>query len=382
MSGKTYYNSWPKYAIIEGKSKRTRMSLNIVIMAGGSGTRLWPMSRTSSPKQLQKLIGDQTLIQQTYDRLQSLVDGEHVFVSTVGKYVTEMQKQLPTIPPDHFITEPMLKNTAPAIGLAAIHLLKRDPDAIMVSIHSDHAVTKKENFLASIKLAHATVQKHPHYLLTIGVKPEYASTELGYIQMDDALENNVYKVKRFVEKPDRQLAEDFLADGHYLWNAGYFVWKVSTLLELFKQFVPNTYQHLMAIHDSIGTSEYEAVLQEHYAQMDEIAIDYAILERAPYIAVIPADLGWSDIGSWGSLHDIISAATGKQLVSKGNHIHHATEDSLVYSVGGKLVATVGLKNVIVVDTPEILLVADKSRVHEVKKIVEQLKADESKHMYL
>lgn len=358
------------------------MSLNIVIMAGGSGTRLWPMSRTQMPKQLQKLIGDQTLIQQTYARVESLVDAEHVFVGTVGKYIPEMQKQLPELAYDHFIAEPSLKNTAPAIGLAAVHLLKRDPEAVMVSIHSDHAVNKKENFLAAIKLAHATVQKYPDHLLTIGIKPEYASTELGYIQMDEVLEGDVFTVKRFVEKPDKVTAESFLADGHYLWNAGYFVWKVSTLLDLFKQFVPNTYEHLMNIHAAIGTPQYVQVLEREYAQMDEIAIDYAILERAPHIAVIPADLGWSDIGSWGSLHDIVSASTGEKLVSKGNHVHHDTEDSLVYSVGGKLVATVGLKNVIVVDTPEILLVADKSRAHEVKKIVEQLKADESKHIYL
>ncbi len=360
------------------------MALHIVIMAGGSGTRLWPMSRKDLPKQLQNLIGDKSLIQQTVERVMPLVDSDHIYIGTVAQYVPEMQRQLPGLAKDHFITEPSLKNNAAAIGLNAVHLQKQDAEAVMVSLHSDHAVTNVQNFHHAIRLASQVLKKHPQVLVTVGIKPTYASTELGYIHMDGALDGNedVFSVKQFIEKPDAATAERYVADGHYLWNAGYFVWRVDTLLKLYQQFLPNTYEHLMAIQAAIGTPQYQAVLEEHYDQVDEIAIDYAIMEHAPHIAVIPADLGWSDIGTWSSLHDIIRTASGEHVVSKGHHVHHATEDSLVYTVGDKLVATVGLKNVIVVDTPDVLLVADKSRAHEVKKIIEQLKQDETKHKYL
>lgn len=361
------------------------MSLNIVIMAGGAGTRLWPMSRAELPKQLQSLIGDKTLIQQTVERVLPLADADHLYIGTVAKYVSEMQKQLPQVKPDHIITEPMLKNNAAAIGLNAVHLHKKDPHAVMVSLHSDHAVTKPQNFHTAIRVAEKVVEQHPDHLVCIGIKPTYAATELGYIQMDGVLETiggeEVFTVKQFIEKPDAKTAETFATDWHFLWNAGYFIWGVDTLLSLFKQFLPNTYTHLMAIEQAIGTDTYHQVLNTHYAQMDEIAIDYAIMEHAPHIAVVPADLGWSDIGTWSSLHDIIQESTGEHLVSKGDHVHHDTENSLIYSVSGKLIATVGLKNTIIVDTPDVLLVADKSKAHEVKKIIEKLKG-EGKHTYL
>ncbi len=361
------------------------MSLNVVIMSGGAGTRLWPMSRAEMPKQLQSLIGDKTLIQQTLERVLPLTDIGHIYIATVAKYITAMKTQLPQLNDANFILEPKLKNNAAAIGLNAVHLYHKDHHAVMVSLHSDHAVTKVDNFHKAIRHAAEVIKQYPNYLVIVGIRPQYPSTELGYIQTGEVLTSiaseNVYNVKRFVEKPEKTIAEQFLADGHYLWNAGYFMWQVDTLLELYKQFLPRTYEHLMIIEAAIGTDSYQAVLEEHYDQMDEISIDYAILEQAPKIAVLPADIGWSDIGTWQSLHEIIASVTGEHVVKNGHHVQHDTEDSLIYSVGDKLVATIGLKNVVIVDTPDVLLVADKSKSHQIKKIIDQLKA-ENKHQYL
>ncbi len=360
------------------------MSLHVVIMAGGSGTRLWPISRADMPKQLQKLVGEQTLIQQTYTRLRPLVDPEHIVVATAPKYVEAVMEQLPELTRNNVVTDPELKNTAAAIGLAAVHIYHRDKQGIMASFASDHTVQKTDNFELAVKMAVATVEKHPDHLMLVGLKPTHASTELGYIQMDNVLEqfedNAAYEVKQFIEKPNTERAKELAADWHYLWNAAYFIWRVDTLLNLYKQFLPNTYNRLMAIEKTIDTPEYEQVLKEQYAEVDEIAIDYGILEHAPKIGVIPADLGWSDIGTWGTLHDILSGIDGNSVVSKGHHVHHDTENSLVFA-GDKLVATVGLKDVIIVDTPDVLLVADKSKAAEVKKILDKLKA-EGKHRYL
>ncbi|MFA6082281.1 MAG: mannose-1-phosphate guanylyltransferase [Patescibacteria group bacterium] len=360
------------------------MAINIVLLAGGSGTRLWPMSRTNLPKQLQKLVGDKTLIQQTYERVENITEKENIFVSTGTKYVPEIEKQVPQIPRENVIAEPKAMNTAAAIGLAAIHLYHRDKQSIMVSLHSDHIVTEVGNFHKAIHIACETIKHHPEYIMTVGINPITPSTELGYIQMDGAFEvideEQVYKVKRFVEKPDAATAVKFLSSFQYLWNAGYFVWRVDTLLDLFKELLPNTYKHLMAIEKAIGTPEYHKVLAEHYDLVDAVAIDVAILEKCNKIAVIPADLGWSDVGTWSSLHDILTTITGHHLISKGHHAGYDTENCLVYA-GEKMIATVGLRNVIVVDTPDVLLIADKSKAHDVKKLLDKLK-DEGKHLYL
>ncbi len=360
------------------------MSLNIVMLAGGSGTRLWPMSRTHLPKQLQKLIGDKTLIQQTFDRVEPLAPSSNIFVDTAAKYVNEIGQQLPKLPHANIIAEPKAKNTAAAIGLAAAHLYHRDKQAIMLSLPSDHAVTDVASFHTAIKTGVKVLESHPDYIVTVGIKPTRPSTELGYIQMDGefaTIDNQqVFKVKKFVEKPDTETAEQFFNSHHYLWNAAYFMWRVDMLLNLYQQFLPNTYQHLMAIEAAIGTPHYSKVLEEHYDQVDEIAVDYAILEKASNIVVIPADLGWDDIGHWGSLHDILMESSGEHLISQGEHIHHDTENSLIYA-GDKMIATVGVRNLIVVDTPDVLFIADKSKAHEVKKLLDKLK-EENKHHYL
>lgn len=358
--------------------------MKIVIMAGGSGTRLWPMSRGNMPKQLQKLVGDKTLIQQTCDRIKGLADPADIYISTVGKYVDEILRQLPEVPRENVLVEPLLKGNAAAIGLTAIHLFKNDPNAVMVMLPADHVVTELEMFHKVVRAAVDIVENDPQKLVTIGIKPTSPNTELGYIQMNklykevDGLE--VFTVKQFVEKPDLVKAQKFVTNWQYLWNSGYFIWKVSTMLELYKQFLPNTYKQLEVIANSIGTPKYQAVLSECYAMTDETSIDFGIIEKAKEILVVPADLGWSDVGTWSSLHDILSSITGHHTISKGHHTGIDSENCLVYA-GEKMIATVGLKNIIIVDTPDVLFIADKSSAKNVKKIQEKLK-EEGKHLYL
>jgi mannose-1-phosphate guanylyltransferase len=360
------------------------MNVSIVFLAGGSGTRLWPMSRTNLPKQLQKLVGDKTLIQQSYDRVISIAKDADIYIDTAEKYAAEIHKQLPTLPKENIIAEPSAKNTAAAVGLAAIHLFHKDPESIMVSLHSDHIVSKVDNFVSAISVATKAVAENPSLILTVGIEPTFPSTELGYIKKSDLYKKvdnaDVFNVERFVEKPDAETAETFLATNSYYWNAGYFVWRVDMLLNLFKQYLPNTYNHLMKIESAIGTPNYESVLVEEYEQVDKEAVDVAILEKASKIAVVPADLGWSDIGTWSSLHDVLISSQDSNLVSRGMHTSVDTDDCLVYA-HDKMIATVGLKNVIIVDTPDVLLVADKSKAKDVKKIIDKLK-EEGKHHLL
>ncbi len=360
------------------------MNVSIVFLAGGSGTRLWPMSRTNLPKQLQKLVGDKTLIQQSYERVVGLAKDEDIYIDTAAKYVEEIKKQLPTLPAENMIAEPSAKNTAAAVGLAAIHLYHKDPKSIMVSLHADHIVSKVDNFVSAVKTAVQTVEDNPELIVTIGIEATFPSTELGYIKKTNLYktisDTEVYNVERFVEKPDAETAEKFLATNSYFWNAGYFIWRVDMLLDLYKKFLPNTYNHLMKIESAIGTPEYETILNEEYEQVDKEAVDVAILEKGPKIVVVPADLGWSDIGTWSSLHDVLIESQDSNLVSRGMHTSIDTDDCLIYA-HDKMIATVGLKNVIIVDTPDVLLVADKSKAKDVKKIIDKLK-EEGKHHLL
>lgn len=359
------------------------MTVSIVFLAGGSGTRLWPMSRTNLPKQLQKLVGESTLIQQSYERVKELAKDKDIYIDTAAKYVDEIQKQLPNLPAENMIAEPSAKNTAAAVGLAAIHLYHNDPKSIMVSLHADHIVGKVDNFISAVKTAVKTVEDDSDLIVTIGIEPTFPSTELGYIKKTNLYKNvnnaDVYNVERFVEKPDANTAERFLATNSYFWNAGYFIWRVDKLLELYKKFLPNTYNHLMKIESFIGTPDYQRILNEEYEQVDKEAVDVAILEKGPKIVVVPADLGWSDIGTWSSLHDVLIASQDSNLISRGMHTGIDTEDCLIYA-RDKMIATVGLKNVIIVDTPDVILVADKSKAKDVKKIIDKLKEEGKNHL--
>jgi mannose-1-phosphate guanylyltransferase/mannose-6-phosphate isomerase len=359
-----------------------------VIMAGGSGTRFWPLSREQMPKQLLKIGGEDTLIQQTVSRILPLVRIEDIFIVTSQSLADSIGYQLSSKfdrPWDgNFILEPEAKNTAPALGLAALHLQRLDPESIMVVLAADHSVRKADEFLNLIRKAgEAALQD---YLVTLGIKPNRPETGYGYIEAGGKCEGpwltahgpddaTVHKVEAFVEKPDLETAKKYLESGRYYWNSGIFVWKTGTFLHEIEKLAPSLHKGLMEIRKSIDTDREAEVIRGVFKNLDPISIDYAVMEKTDRAAVIAADIGWSDVGSWTALDEVSERDAAGNVIS-GNVIDIGSRDSIIYAEK-RLVATIGLKDAVVVDTPDATLVCSKERAQDVKKIVDEVKKRKS-----
>ena len=273
--------------------------LHAVIMAGGSGTRFWPQSRTKMPKQLLKLAGDRTMIQQTVDRCDSLIAGAQTWVVTNHAQVDPTCGQLPDIPPGNVLVEPSARNTAPCVGLAAIHTLRQDPDAVMFVMPADHVIGPADVFQNAARRAVELVKEDADRLVLFGVPPTYPSTGYGYIERGESLgTDGAYHVASFREKPPQVTAQEYIDSGRFYWNCGIFCWKASTILDELKQHEPEMYARLMTLGEAIGTPEYDDVLSAEFPQMNSIAIDRAVLERSSRVCVIEAPFQWDDVGSW------------------------------------------------------------------------------------
>lgn len=355
-------------------------NLYAVILAGGSGTRFWPLSRELYPKQLLKLIGDETMIQRTLRCAEKAAPPQNIYVVTHRRQADAVRMQsaaVVSMPPDHLITEPQAKNTAAAIGLAAITLIRKDPEAIMVVMPADHVIKKSAHFTkavrAGVRLARAG------WLVTFGVKPLRPETGYGYIkagtgcQMPDAGEKmKAYEVERFVEKPDPATAKRYWRSGRYYWNSGIFIWKASIILAAIKEHQPKLYRGLIAIQNALGTSEEEKVIERVYDHLDTVSIDYGVLERLhKNLAVMPVEMGWSDVGSWTAIEQI-SPTDSVGNVTVGNVIDLDSRRSILYA-DKRLVATIGLEDLVVVDTEDATLVCHKNRVQDVRRVVETLR---------
>jgi mannose-1-phosphate guanylyltransferase len=350
--------------------------LYTVIMAGGQGTRLWPLSRKNAPKQLQALASNKSLIQETYERLLPIVGSpEQIIVSTNPTYVREIKKQLPKVPKKNFIIEPFPMNTAAACILTSAILAKREPNPMVLIAYSDHAINNDKRFKEIILGAETILGQNPESILTIGIEPTRPDTGLGYIQfgkeVTDSDNLRAFKVKRFVEKPDLKTAEKYLASFEYLWNTGLFMWHANHLLNLAQKLMPQTYEAIAKITEAWGTASQEKTLKDEYAKVEKTSIDYGIMEKTKDILVVPADFGWSDIGSWGTLYELLSNIQEKDTISRGHHVGHEDENTLVFA-GDKLIATVGLKDIVVVDTPDALLICNRHRSQEVKNLLGKL----------
>lgn len=343
-----------------------------LIMAGGRGERFWPKSRKNLPKQFLSLTDDgKTMIQLTIERILPIVNIEHIYIATNRDYKPLVLKQLPDLPEENILCEPAGRNTAPCIGLGAIHIAKKYQDALMMVLPSDHLIKFNNMFLNTLKDACEVAEENTN-LVTIGITPDYPETGYGYIKFDSNICNKrAFKVERFVEKPSLEVAKEYLATEEYLWNSGMFVWKVSTILQNIQHFMPDTYEGLVKILNAIGTDEQELVLQKEFLGFSSQSIDYGIMEKADNIYIIPGAFGWDDVGSWLAVERIKKTNEYGNVVS-GNIITVNTHNCIIQG-DKKLIATVGLDDVIVVDTQDATLICAKDSASDIKKVTENLK---------
>jgi mannose-1-phosphate guanylyltransferase len=348
-----------------------------VIMAGGGGTRLWPISRKETPKQLLPLLGKETLFQSTVARLEKLFPPERLLVVTVAEQAREMQNQVPAIPVENYLIEPAPRGTASVVGLAAAVLQKRDPQAIMVIQTSDHYIRNRDLFHYLIRAAFDVAQNG--YLVTLGITPTYPSTGYGYIQQGAPLEGDykypVYMVERFKEKPDEETAHSLLRSGDHSWNSGMFVWRVDAILKEMERQMPELFEAVSDIAAAWGTSEQDEAVQAHWLALENQTIDYGIMEKAERVAVLPAGgLGWNDVGSWDSLFEVLLPDMNGNVASNAQHLAVDTNNTLVYSLTDeRLVVTIGLDDIVVVDAGDVLMVCKVDQSQKVKDVVEHLK---------
>ena len=351
------------------------MKITAVIMAGGKGERFWPKSRSNYPKQFLSLTNSgKTMIQLTVDRLLSIVKYEDIYIVTNKNHTSLVKEQLPNIPIENIIAEPIARNTAPCIGLAATIIQNKYDDAIMVVLPSDHLIKQDQMYISTLKTA-INVAEEGENLVTIGITPSYPETGYGYINygspMNSDKYSNVYCVEKFVEKPNLEKAKEYIDSGNYIWNSGMFVWKASTIIKKFQQFIPETYAGLLQIKSGINSDAYEELLNEIFYKFKSESIDYAIMEKSENIYTLPGTFGWDDVGSWLSLERINKTNEFGNVIS-GNVITIGTKNTTICGTN-KLIATVGLDDLIIVDTEDALLICDKKSTQDVKKVIENLK---------
>jgi mannose-1-phosphate guanylyltransferase len=344
-----------------------------IVMAGGVGTRLWPLSRRRSPKQLLALTGETSLLQQTVARLSGLLKPHDIYVITSQAHVRATQAQLPQLPEDNVLGEPLARSTAVAAGLATV-MARRESDEVALVLPADHYLADEEAFAAAIRQAITAAERG--YLVTLGVVPKHAATGYGYIKVGERLHEAVPTtlVERFVEKPDAEQARAFLEDGSYLWNAGIFVWRVYAFRQALERFQPELAAALDGIAALNRTPGWMSDVRAILEPIPAVQIDAGIAERAAAegrVAVVPLDAGWSDIGSWSALLEALSSKTGDSLVASGEHLDRGSKRVLVHG-GDRLVVTVGLEDVIIVDTPDALLVCARDRAEEIKPVLDEI----------
>jgi mannose-1-phosphate guanylyltransferase len=349
-------------------------SLHALVLAGGSGTRLWPLSRKKSPKQLLTLIGDRTMFRITIDRLAPLIPLERVHVVTNIEMAQMLREQEPGIPEENYIIEPSAKDSGPATGLSLAHISRRDPNATIVIVSADHHIGRVDVFLKALESAYQVAQQG--YIVTLGITPNHPSTGFGYIERGESIgaigDFEAYRTIRFTEKPSLEVAQKWIADGQHVWNSGMFIFKCEAGWQEFARQQPAFEAALRGVSQAIGTPGYEEARAKAWEAAPKKSIDFAIMEGAQRMAVIPVDMEWNDIGTWASLLDVMSSDKSGNVII-GDYEGADTEHTLIRG-GHRLIATIGLSNLVIVDTPDVLLICPTERVQEVKDMVEQLRA--------
>jgi len=355
--------------------------MKAVILAGGSGTRLWPISRKSKPKQFQALIGKKTMLQETISRL-NFLKASDIFISTNGDYLQIVKKQTKgLVPAKNIIVEPAIRDTAPGIGLAAIYLSaaagEKNKDEVMAVIYADHMIRNGKEFQKKLAVAEKLAREE-NTLNIIEVKAEFPNVNLGYVKTGKKLKEisgcEIHSFEHFTEKPDLARAQEFQKSNKYLWNTGLYVWKIESILKEFEKNLPKTWRILNQIKRTIGTKTEKTTLNRLFPLCEKISVDYGIMEKTDpsRVRIIPAELQWSDVGTWESIHEEMADKTNANII-KGNHLGIDTNGCLIYGYGNKLIATIGIKDLVVVETGDALLICKKNQSQDVKKIVEILK---------
>jgi mannose-1-phosphate guanylyltransferase len=367
------------------KTTEPKLATHAVILAGGRGTRFWPRSRTRTPKQLLNIVGKTTMLEQTVERLRPLFPADHIWTVTNVEQSAALRKQLPPAARKRVLIEPVGRNTAAAIALAAIHVRHAvRGDALLAVLPADHFIAQPNRYREVVAEA-LRVAQSPGRMVVLGIPPTHPETGFGYIERKSdvsigggAEEFPVFSVQRFTEKPELALAKEYIASGNYQWNAGMFFWRVSSFLEALKNYLPETYRDLEELSRHIGKSTYAAKLKKIYPRLENISVDYAILERATSganesrVFLIPAQVGWSDIGSWAAVYELLARNPGDNIAACAHELLDARGNFLWSPT--KLIAAIGVHDLVVVDTPDALLICPRDRAQDVGKIVKALEA--------
>ena len=348
------------------------MKKTALIMAGGRGERFWPRSRKNLPKQFLSLTDDgKTMIQLTVERILPLVDMQDIYIATNRDYKKLVREQLPEIPEENILCEPVGRNTAPCIGLGAVHIARKYDDAVMFVLPSDHLIKYNTIFLNTLSDA-AEVAEQGENLVTLGITPDYPETGYGYIKFNpNQTMKRAFAVDRFVEKPDLETAKEYLATEQYLWNSGMFIWKVSTILHNMEKYLPETYAGLQRIQNAIATEDEQNVLEREFEAFHSESIDYGIMEKAQNIYILSGSFGWDDVGSWLAVERIRQSNEFGNVIT-GNAVTVDTKNTIIEG-SKKLIATVGIEDLIIVDTEDALLICEKDSAGNIKKVLENLK---------
>ncbi len=344
-----------------------------VIMAGGAGVRLWPLSRSTHPKQVLRLFGGLSLLRHSFDRVSALHPPERICVITTEAHLPAVTSELPELPPANLFCEPFGRDSANAAGLAAALLAKRDPDAVIGTFTADHIISPVDRFKATVERAYQAAESSPEALVTMGIRPSRPDTNYGYIRRGEGVSEGVFKADKFTEKPNVSKAIKYLASGEYYWNSGMFAWRASAILEQLKEHLPKTYQAICELADVWDTDARTSKLNELYPKLMKISIDFAVMERAEQVLLVEMDCHWVDVGSWPAIESVIGADADGNVSTTDRVVHLGSRGNIVVSQEKHLIATIGVDDLVIVHTPDATLICTKRDATGIKELVDDIR---------